>query len=51
MEENEHRPTCCKIENCNGEGAKHRQGHYYFPRGYCSYHYRKELREIKKQNK
>lgn len=43
------KPKCCKISHCKREGEKHRLGHTYFPKGYCRYHYRKRLRDIKKQ--
>ena len=45
------KPTCCKVTNCEREGDKHRLGNTYFPKGYCRYHYRKILRDNKKQNK
>lgn len=44
------KPKCCKIYNCKKKGTLHRLGHTYFPKGFCTYHYRKGLREIKKQN-
>jgi len=46
----EEKPKCCKISKCEKEGEKHRLGHIYFPKGYCRYHYRKIIRDNKKQN-
>lgn len=35
----------CKIEGCENQGKLHRMGHRYFPRGYCSTHYKKWVKE------
>jgi len=42
------KPTCCKKAECKREGELHRNGHIYFPQGFCRYHYRKMLRDAKK---
>ena len=35
----------CIIEDCNNQGKPHRNGYRYFPRGYCSSHYKKFAKE------
>ena len=45
---------CCSIEGCNNQGKLHRNGGRYFPRGFCSTHYKKfvkENREIVEKDK
>lgn len=44
----------CQVEGCNNQGKPHRNGYRYFPRGFCSSHYKKwskENREIVEQDK
>ncbi len=44
----------CSIENCNNQGKLHRNGYRYFPRGFCSTHYKKwviENRDIVDEEK
>lgn len=44
----------CSIDGCNNKGKLHRNGHRFFPRGFCSTHYKKwvkDNREIVEQGK
>jgi hypothetical protein len=40
---------CCQVEDCKNQGKLHRKGYRYFPRGFCSTHYKifvKENRDV-----
>ena len=37
----------CKVEGCNNKGKLNRHGNRYFPRGFCSPHYKKWAKENK----
>lgn len=44
----------CSVENCLNQGKLHRNGHKYYPRGFCSTHYKKwvvENRETVEKDK
>lgn len=41
--------VCCSVEGCTNQGKKHRSGHRYFPRGFCSHHYKKWAEENRDQ--
>jgi len=36
---------CCQVEGCKNQGKLHRNGSRFFPRGFCSTHYKKFARE------
>lgn len=36
---------CCQVEGCNNQGKLHKKGYRYFPRGFCSTHYKKFVKE------
>ena len=45
---------CCQVEGCKNQGKLHRNGSRFFPRGFCSTHYKnfaKENRDIIEANK
>lgn len=48
------RLNACSVKGCNNSGKLHRNGHRYFPRGFCSTHYKiwvKSNRDIVDQDK
>ena len=36
---------CCKIDGCTNQGKLHRNGSRFYPRGFCSTHYKKFVKE------
>lgn len=36
---------CCQVEGCKNQGKLHRNGSRFFPRGFCSTHYKKWVKE------
>lgn len=36
---------CCQVDGCKNQGKLHRNGSRFFPRGFCSTHYKKWVKE------